>query len=226
MDADFFRFPHTPHLAWLGPGSPRDDKVLSPAEAEVLLKHEILVEEKLDGANVGFSLAPDGAVRAQNRGQYLDEPYSGQFSRMTAWLAQHGSALRSALTADTLLFGEWCAARHSLDYIALPDWFLVFDVYDRMAGRFWSNSRRNALAASNGFTVVPQLARGKFSLETLKRLTLSTGSRYRPGPLEGVVVRRESGEWCAARAKLVQPGFTQAIETHWRRRSVEWNRVV
>ncbi len=225
MDVDFFRFPHTPHLAWLGPGSPRDDKVLSPAEAEVLLEHEILVEEKLDGANVGFSLAPDGNVRAQNRGQYLGEPYSGQFSRMTAWLAQHGAALRSALAPDTLLFGEWCAARHSLDYLALPDWFLVFDVYDRTAGRFWSSSRRNALTASAGFAVVPQLARARLSLEALKRLMLSTGSRYRPGPLEGVVVRRESDGWCAARAKLVQPGFTQAIETHWRRRSMEWNRL-
>ena len=37
MTADFFRFPHTPHLAWLGEGSPRDDKVLSPNEVTGLL---------------------------------------------------------------------------------------------------------------------------------------------------------------------------------------------
>jgi hypothetical protein len=35
--SDFFRFPHTPHLAWLGNGSPRDDKVLSPHEVTALL---------------------------------------------------------------------------------------------------------------------------------------------------------------------------------------------
>ena len=34
---DFFRFPHTPHLAWLGEGSPRDDKVLLPNEVAALL---------------------------------------------------------------------------------------------------------------------------------------------------------------------------------------------
>ncbi|WP_429062446.1 RNA ligase family protein [Aeromonas hydrophila] len=76
---DFFRFPHTPHLAWLGSGSPRDDKVLSPSEVTDLLTDEVVVEEKLDGANVGLSLAPDGIIRAQNRGQYLTESHGGGF---------------------------------------------------------------------------------------------------------------------------------------------------
>ena len=39
----FFRFPHTPHLAWLGDGVPRDDKVLSDAEAEALLGARVVV---------------------------------------------------------------------------------------------------------------------------------------------------------------------------------------
>jgi hypothetical protein len=40
-----------------------------------------------------------------------------------------------------------------------------------------------------------------------------------------VVVRQESALWCEARAKLVRPDFTQAIDAHWRRRAIEWNRV-
>lgn len=223
---DFFRFPHTPHLAWLGEGSPRDDKVLSPNEVTALLAGDVVVEEKLDGANVGLSLAPDGGLRAQNRGQYLAEPHAGQFSRLPAWLAQHGDALRSALTPNLILFGEWCAARHSLDYAALPDWFLLFDVYDRSADRFWSSARRNALARSAGLVTVPQVLHGKATLSTLKELVADTTSRYRAGALEGLVIRRESAEWCEVRAKLVRPDFTQAIDTHWRKRALEWNRIV
>ena len=68
---DFFRFPHTPHLAWLAAGEPRNDKVLSLAEAQTLLAGEVVVEEKLDGANLGLSLNSEGALRTQNRGQYL-----------------------------------------------------------------------------------------------------------------------------------------------------------
>lgn len=225
MTADFFRFPHTPHIVWLGAGVPRDDKVLSPSESTALLSEEVVVEEKLDGANLGLSLAPDGKLCAQNRGQYLAEPHAGQFARLPAWLLQHNEGLRAVLAPNLMLFGEWCAARHSLDYAALPDWFLLFDVYDRSMNRFWSTHRRNALAENAGLVTVPQVLRGKASTETLKQLVVTMPSYYRKGPLEGVVIRRESRDWCEARAKLVRPDFTQAIESHWRKRAIEWNRV-
>lgn len=223
---DFFRFPHTPHLAWLGKDSARDDKVLSPTEAQNLLSGNVVVEEKLDGANLGLSLTPQGALRAQNRGQYLSEPHAGQFARLSAWLAQHEAGVREVLQPGLILFGEWCAARHSLGYTALPDWFLLFDVYDRSTVRFWSSENRNALAAEIGLATVPQVMRGHTSLPALRNLVLETPSRYRTGmPLEGIVVRRESADACEARAKLVRPDFTQAIDTHWRKRAIEWNRV-
>jgi len=222
---DFFRFPHTPHLAWLGEGSPRDDKVLSPNEVTALLAGDVVVEEKLDGANLGLSLTPDGSLRSQNRGQYLAEPHAGQFARLPAWLAQHGEGLLAVLKPNLILFGEWCAARHSLDYAVLPDWFLLFDVYDRAACRFWSSSRRNALAVDAGLVTVPPVLHGKATVTSLKQLVATKQSHYREGPLEGVVIRRESPEWCEARAKLVRPDFTQAINTHWRKRALEWNRI-
>lgn len=225
MNASFFRFPHTPHLVWLGQETPRDDKVLSPADARDLLKGDVVVEEKLDGANLGFSLAPDGSLHVQNRGQYLATPYAGQFARLLAWGALHNEALRSVLTPGIMLFGEWCAARHSLDYVALPDWFLLFDVYDRESGRFWSSSRRNSLAASAGLVTVPLVARGRYTIADMKELVVTSTSRYRQGPLEGLIIRQESAQWCEARAKLVRSDFIQAIETHWRKRAIEWNRL-
>ncbi len=227
MTTDFFRFPTIPHLAWLAKdGMPRDDKVLSLAEAQVLLSGDVVVEEKLDGANLGLSLSPNGAVLAQNRGQYLGEPYVGQFARLPAWLAQHESSLLAVLRPELMLFGEWCAARHSLNYDTLPDWFLLFDVYDRSRRRFWSTSRRNALASEAGLFTVPLVSSGSITLAALEQLVMGTTSHYRAElPLEGVVVRCESAEWCEARAKLVRPDFAQAIDAHWRKRAIEWNRV-
>jgi ATP-dependent RNA circularization protein (DNA/RNA ligase family) len=226
---DFFRFPHTPHLAWLGGGEPRDDKVLSPAEATELLSGDVVLEEKLDGANVGLSLNAAGEVRVQNRGQYLAEPHAGQFARLPAWLSLHRDALADVLlehAADGLmLFGEWCAARHSLAYTRLPDWFLLFDVLEAGTGRFWSSARRNALAARLGLVTTPQVARGRYSLSQMKSLLAMQGSRFRDGPLEGIVVRSESADWCDRRAKLVRADFTQTINEHWRNRRIEWNRL-
>lgn len=225
MDDCFFRFPHMPHIAWLGTGTPRDDKVLSLGEADALLAGTVVVEEKLDGANLGFSLGPDGRLRVQNRGQYLLEPYTGQFSRLSAWLAQHRYSLTDNLDDTLILFGEWCAARHSLDYEALPDWFVLFDVYDRTRQRFWSGTRRDALADTLGLVVVPQLLHGPATLSELKSLLDTCTSHYRSGPPEGLVIRNESTDWCESRVKLVRAEFTQTLSEHWRSRGLEWNRV-
>lgn len=222
---EFFRFPHTPHLAWLGAGSPREDKVLSLPEAQLLLNGPVIVEEKLDGANLGFSVGPDGGLRIQNRGQFLRAPYSGQFSRLTTWLGAHEETLVRLLGTNLILFGEWCAARHSLDYVNLPDWFLAFDVYDTSVGQFWSTARRNQLAESCLISVVPALLKRVTSLRSLKSLITKEQSGFRNGSLEGIIVRRESADWLEARAKLVHPDFTQNINEHWSRRRIEWNRV-
>jgi ATP-dependent RNA circularization protein (DNA/RNA ligase family) len=222
---DFSRFPHTPHLAWLASGSPRDDKVLAPAEVAALLATPVVLEEKLDGANLGFSVVPDGRVRAQNRGQFLEPPYHGQFALLGTWLAAHEDLLFDALGPDLIAFGEWCAARHSLDYDVLPDWWLLFDIYDRQVGAFWSIARRDAWARQNGFAVVPRLLQGRVSIGQLRQLVLESRSAFRDGPLEGMVIRREDERWLLDRAKLVRPDFTQAIDTHWRSRMLEWNRL-
>ena len=223
--SDFFRFPHTPHLIWLGAGQPRADKVLTFEEREAVLQHELIIEEKVDGANVGFSLSPDGDLLVQNRGQYLVSPYKGQFAKLPNWLAIHEDRLFEALGENLIAFGEWCAARHSLYYTALPDWWLLFDVYDKQSGRFFNVARRNAWAQKAGVTVVHQIAKGHFTLESLKMM-LDTPSYYREGNLEGLVLRQEKGEWLHRRAKLVRPEFVQSLDEHWSRRSFQWNRRV
>lgn len=97
--SDFFRFPHTPHLAWLGQEIPRADKVMTPEEARELLHVPVVIEEKLDGANLGLSLGTEG-IRAQNRGRYLERPFAGQFARLADWLTLHEDALGAVLATD------------------------------------------------------------------------------------------------------------------------------
>ena len=57
---DFFKFPSTPHLAVLLGVDVRGDKVMSEKERDEFLRHEITVEEKIDGANLGISFDGDG----------------------------------------------------------------------------------------------------------------------------------------------------------------------
>ncbi len=223
--SDFYRFPHIPHLAWFGVGKPRDDKVLSATETGALLSADLVVEEKLDGANLGLSIGNDGRVRAQSRGQYLETPYSGQFSRLGSWVAAHEERLFIALGEHLIAFGEWCAARHSIEYTALPDWWVLFDIYDKVDRRFWSTTRRDAWAGEVGVPTVAAVLRGRASLLDLEALLATEKSIYRDGPMEGLIVRVEDENWLGDRAKLVRADFTQSIDAHWRTRHLEWNRL-
>lgn len=223
--SEFFRFPHTPHITWLAPGTPRDDKVLRPDEVTKLLASKVVIEEKIDGANLGFSIGPDGSLRVQNRGQFLTQPFSGQFERLNSWMNTHQERLFDVLTESLIVFGEWCAARHSLDYDQLTDWWVMFDVYDTEVKRFWSTTRRNKLAAALCVSVVPCLFRGRTNMTQLHDLTLGARSSFRKGNVEGVIVRKEDALWLQERAKLVRPDFAQAITQHWRNRVLEWNRI-
>ena len=134
-------------------------------------------------------------------------------------------AIGDQLDYQLILFGEWCAARHSLDYDGLPDWFLLFDVYDHKVQAFWSVERRDKLAACLGISTVPKLYEGKTSLTELMKLLNNSKSRYRNGSPEGIIIRKDSAQWCVGRAKLVRAEFTQTIEEHWRSRKIEWNRL-
>lgn len=221
----FFRFPHTPHLAWLGEGCPRGDKVLPPEEAAALLAGEVVVEEKIDGANIGFSIDQYGKLRIQNRGSYLDLSHAPlQFRPLQLWLQVRETTFVDALRPDLMLFGEWCHAVHSVTYNHLPDWLLGFDVYDRSADRFWDTTRRDELLAALGLHPVPRIACGRFSIDGVGAL-LSSKSSVGDEFVEGVVVRSEVDGFTTARAKLVRAEFTQTIDEHWSRKPMRRNEL-
>ena len=209
---DFLRYPSTPYLAAPDDLDVRSDKVLSDERCHRLLDGAIVVEEKIDGENLGLSLL-DGEVRAQARGDYVD--LGGRhFRGLASWLEPRRHRLTEDLPANLTLFGEWCADAHAVRYDRLPDWLLVFDVLDRDQGSFWSAERRNALVRGLGLTPVPQLAFGQFSMPNLLKLRDAT-SRVGSELMEGVVIRREAEGFLVDKAKLVRPGFSQAIGEHW-----------
>ena len=156
MKDDFFKFPSTPHLALLGDVEVRGDKVMSESERNDFLRHELVVEEKVDGANLGISFDAEGNIRAQNRGAYLHLPSTGQWKKLAEWLAPRTDALFEQLTDHYILFGEWCYAQHSVVYDRLPDWFLGFDIYDKNTARFFSCTRRDEIFRAIGISQVPK----------------------------------------------------------------------
>ena len=223
MRNNFFKFPSTPHLAALPGADIRDDKVLTESERDEFLRHELLIEEKVDGANIGISLDSEGNIRVQNRSAYLQLPGSGQWKKLREWLSFRADAFFDNLSDRYILFGEWCYAQHSVFYNRLPDWFLAFDIFDKESRRFLSSVKRDWLLGKMHIFKVPRIAHGRFYYPKLK--VLLSQSKLTDRPAEGIYLRLDHGDWLCKRAKLVRPAFIQSIEHHWSRFSIRPNQI-
>ncbi len=187
------------------------------------LRHQLVVEEKVDGANLGISFASSGEIRLQNRGLYLQFPYSGQWKKLANWLEHKLDLLFEILADRYILFGEWCYAQHSLFYDRLPDWFLGFDIFDKVHLQFFSCPRRDAMFRELKVYKVPLVKQGYLSLSSLQGL-LST-SLLGDLPAEGLYLRLDKHDWLDQRAKLVRPKFIQSIGKHWSQKSIDTNQL-
>lgn len=221
----FFRFPSTPHLAWLSPSEPREDKVLSETERRDFLSCILTVEEKIDGANVGISFCEKGELKAQNRGNYIDSGGQNhpQFNNLWPWIYERQHLFQAHLPKECIIFGEWTALKHSQFYTNLPDWFIGFDVYDRDVNRFYSVVKRNLLFEKLEITPVAKILAGKVSQEKVVSLLNTLKSVYGNPQVEGLYLRIDDGAWLDRRAKLVRPDFVQAIGVHWKKQRLVQN---
>ena len=222
MSEDFFKFPSTPYLVAPSGVDIRGDKVLDGCGREAFLRRGLVVEEKVDGANLGISFSADGDVRVQNRGTVLRLPEPGQWKKLQQWLTPRIDLLFEHLSDRYILFGEWCYAQHSVPYNRLPDWFLGFDLYDRQARKFLSVDLRNSIFKEIKVAQVPEIARGKFTYSEIQ--TLLRQSELGDHSAEGIYLRADQDGWLIQRAKLVRPAFVQSIKQHWSRSPIKPNR--
>ncbi|MCO5166055.1 MAG: RNA ligase family protein [Planctomycetes bacterium] len=233
----FVKYPRTRHLegSRLQPG----DEDLEAAPFGDLAGRHLVVEEKVDGANVGLGFDRAGDLHLQSRGHALRGGRTErQFDLLKAWARAHAPALRAALGRRYLLFGEWAYAKHTVFYDALPHYLLEFDVLDREADAWLSTPRRRDLLAGLPLAQVPVLADGAFA--RLGDLTALVGvSRFKsPGwrealteacaehghppdrvlaetdmadAAEGLYLKWEEDGRVLGRFKWIRPGFLQAV---------------
>jgi len=198
---------------------------LLPAEqAERLLREPVVVEEKVDGANVGVGFDEEGRLLLQSRGAILGTGRSHrQFDPLFGWAAARRDPLFQVLGARLILFGEWLFARHTVLYDALPDYFLAHDLYDRERRLFLDTRARDEVCRHAGVQEVPRLFSGVLGTPEALRRWLGP-SRIGHVPAEGLYVRLERDGVLEIRAKLVRPEWVPKDEPHWSRRPVERNR--
>ena len=238
MDFNIKKFPRTPHLegSRLQPG----DEDLSQIPFSEILGKNIVVEEKIDGANSAISFTDGKQLLIQSRGHYLVGGYRERhYNLLKQWANVHREELFSALGCRYVMFGEWMYAKHTIFYDELPHYFVEFDIYDRQSGVFLDTDSRKAITQKLPIVhSVPVLARGVFfnkkqilSLlgqskyisnnhlqvlaQTAKRLNLDVDlqlAQTDPSTtMEGLYIKVEQDGIVESRVKFVRASFLQCV---------------
>ncbi|MBT9584730.1 RNA ligase family protein [bacterium] len=245
------KYPRTPHLgdSRLQPG---DD----PAQLDFhhLARRQLVIEEKLDGANAGISFGENGQLLLQSRGHYLSGgSRERHFALFKSWASSHQKALHQCLGLRYQLYGEWLYAKHTIFYDQLPHYFLEFDVFDKERQHFLDTPSRRLLLQGLPLVSVPVLFQGPAppSLTSWMGPALYKGEQWwtnlaraaeqlqldpqriqsetDPSPLsEGLYIKVEEQGQVLSRYKYVRSSFTTSVldsQTHWLDRPVLPNQL-
>jgi hypothetical protein len=222
---EFRKYPRTPHL--FGSKGTDDDKHLGRRESEAFIADpSLVVEEKIDGTNVGIHFAANGRLVLQCRGHEISEGMHPQYDLFKQWTSVKRPLLEALLEDRLILYGEWLYARHSVHYRALPHYFFEFDLYDKDQECFLDLEARLRLLACTGLQTVPVVHRGAMGAEDLRALIATSAfdahfenpGTGRPDALmEGLYLRTEAKGVVTGRAKMVRPEFVEKIKQseHW-----------
>lgn len=227
---DFVKYPRTPHL--FGSQGTPDDKHLSEAESNHFIADDsLIVEEKIDGTNVGIHFTADGQMVLQCRGHLITEGMHSQYDLFKQWATVKRPVLEERLASDFILFGEWMYARHSIHYRQLPHYFFEFDIYDKESESYLSLEKRLELLKGTGIQTVPVLNKGAIKRRQLEELIGPSCfdsrfdnpvTRRTDDLMEGLYLRVESEGVVTGRAKFVRMEFVEKVKqsTHWQHQAM------
>lgn len=193
-------------------GSGDDDAVV---DALPPLAHSpstvVVVEEKLDGANVSLHFESEATrwqpVLQKRSGLIEAGERFAQYDVFRDWVFERLETLWPLLTDRFALFGEFLFATHAVPYTRLPDLLLVFDVFDKHTRQFLARERVEAMLTGSDLHMVPVLQRGgELTRERLLEL-VDQPSAFGDEKREGVYVRVEANGVVVDRYKFRRHTF-------------------
>jgi hypothetical protein len=227
---DFIKYPRTPHL--FGSKGTDDDKHLGRDESEAFIADpSLIVEEKVDGTNVGIHFTSGGRMVLQCRGHVITEGMHPQYDLFKQWTAVKRPVLEGMLGGQFILYGEWLYAKHSVHYRKLPHYFFEFDIYDKDAEQFLDLATRLRMLEGTGLQTVPVVHRGHATADQLQSLIGPSAfdsafdnpdTQRTDNLMEGIYCHTEAEGRVTGRAKMVRSEFVEKVKQseHWQHQTM------
>jgi ATP-dependent RNA circularization protein (DNA/RNA ligase family) len=210
------KYPRTPHVPFSNITDP--DDIISNAD---IFNKKWVVTEKIDGSQVSFEM-DGGIVVARNRNTpLLSGSMDRQFHVLPGWIESNYTGMLGLLGDRYIMFGEWMFHVHTVHYDSLPDWFVGFGMFDKVAGSFIPFLDAVNRMSAAGFATVPVL--GTVVLRDRKHLeSFVKRSTFGSEEMEGVYLHSIDD---ADRIKYVTVKFKDSVDhaRHWRQCTRERN---
>ena len=126
------------------------------------------------------------------------------------------------LNQDTILFGEWLYAKHSIDYNNLPDYFMAFDLYNKKKKLFYNRDKLVEALKDTNLHYVREMYRGKIKDKNHLLKMIEQKSDYTDGRVEGIYLKIFENDYVKARCKLVRNDFICGND-HWNKGIMQKN---
>lgn len=139
---------------------------LGKEETEGILEHEVVVQEKVDGANISI-FEHEGQIRCGTRTRML--PLDESFNGFQEAVRANDKLVRFFETEpDKILYGEWLV-KHTITY---PDEayrkIYLFDIYDKTEGTWLVQKKVQKWAEKLGLEYPHIFATGKVTEDEIK----------------------------------------------------------
>lgn len=231
----FIKYPRTPHL--FGSKGTDDDRHMGANDSLTFISNpSLIVEEKIDGTNVGIHFASNGRLVQQCRGHEITEGMHPQYDLFKQWVAVKRPVLETMLEDRYILFGEWLYAKHSVFYRSLPHYFFEFDIYDKQTCAFLTLERRRQMLDGTGIHTVPVIHQGATTHTSLLKLIQPSAydavfdnplTGFPDALMEGLYLRIESSTEVTGRAKMIRPEFVEKVKQseHWQYQKMTPNQL-
>ena len=222
-------FPATAHLPWK-PNTSQGDVVARDAEAAVVFENPVFIEEKIDGASVGFTIE-DGHPVIRNREHFLKKGFVGktpakkQFAPIWNYFYDNSAKFETLTHLGPFsVFGEWMLMQHGIYYNRLPDLFIAYDIWNWQLGKWLAPTTARPILQKCGFHVPAVMFQG--DLEEYQQLEqlLDQKSEWSDSKVEGVYIRvSEDRELTTHRFKMVRSDFVPGAL--WDKKDIKKNKV-
>lgn len=199
-----YKYPRTPHLPF-SPGATSDD-IFSLANFE---GKEVIVTEKMDGENTSLYSS-----------YYHARSIDSKHHPSQSWLKNFHSQIAYKIPQSWRLCGENLYAKHSIQYIELSSYFLLFSIWDGKVCLSWQDTVE--FSRELEVNLVPVIYQGKYSDSIIRELVKGLDLTKQ----EGLVVRLADSfnysEFDKSVAKWVRKSHVTTAN-HWKNSKLELN---